>query len=108
MWYLVAIEDLRVGRVPRSRKRLKGAVLCVVEKSILRHDLLLDRRVRWRDGLGRALGQPRLALHPLDQVREGNPGLRVDIEDPPQDGIETIKLHLSLPTPPPQTPIPHH
>jgi hypothetical protein len=89
-WCLVATEDLRVGRVPRSRKWLEGTFLCVVEESILRHGLLLDWRVRWRDWLGRALGQPRLALHPLNQFREGDPGLRVDIEDPPQDGIALI------------------
>jgi hypothetical protein len=86
----VAIEGLRVGRVPRSRKWLEGTFLCVVEKSILRDSLFLDWRVRWRDGLGRALGQPRLALHPLDQFREGDPGLRVDVENPPQDGITLI------------------
>jgi len=89
-WCLVAIEDLRVGRVPRSRKWLKGTFLGVVEKGILRHDLLLDWRVRWRNGLGRALGQPRLVLHPLDQFRKSDPGLRVDVEDPPQDSIALI------------------
>lgn len=44
---LVGVEDLLVSR---SRKRLEGAVLGVVEDCVL-HRLLLNRRVRWRDGL---------------------------------------------------------
>jgi len=89
-WYLVAIEDLGVGRIPWSGKWLEGTFLGVLEESILRNDLLLDWGVRWRDGLGRALSQPRLALHPLDQIREGDPSLRVDVEDPSQDSIALI------------------
>jgi hypothetical protein len=89
-WCLVAIKDLGVGRVPRSRKWLEGAFLCVLEESILVDNLFLNWRVRRRNGLGRALGQPRLALHPLDQIRKGDPSLGVDVEDPSQDGIALI------------------
>ena len=45
---LVGVEDLLV---PRSREWLEGAVLGVVEDCIL-HWLFLNRRVRWRNGLG--------------------------------------------------------
>lgn len=75
-------EDLG-SRVPRGRK-LKVAVLGVGEHRVLSN--LLDRR----DGLGRTLGEPGLALHPLDQLREGDPVCRVEVKDPPQDGIALI------------------
>ena len=45
---LARVEDLLV---PGSRERLEGALLGVVEDSIL-HRLLLNRRVRWCDRLG--------------------------------------------------------
>jgi hypothetical protein len=49
---LAGVEDLRVGRVPRSRKWFEGTVLTVVEEGILRDGLLLNGRVWRRDGLG--------------------------------------------------------
>jgi hypothetical protein len=36
------------------------------------------------------VGQSWLAFHPLNQLREGNPGGRVHVEDPSQDGIALI------------------
>jgi hypothetical protein len=36
------------------------------------------------------VGQSWLTFHPLNQLREGNPGGRVQVEDPPQDGIALI------------------
>lgn len=83
---LVGVEDLLVSG---SGEGLEGALLGVVEDSIL-HRLLLNRRVRWRDGLGRSLCKSRPALHPLNQLWKSDPGRRVQVKDSPQDFIALI------------------
>jgi hypothetical protein len=49
---LAGVEDLRVSRVPRSRKWFEGTFLSIVEDSILSNWLLLNGRVWRRDRLG--------------------------------------------------------
>lgn len=90
LWCLLGVEDWCLSREPWGRKRLEGAILCVLEQRILRDGLLLNWRVGWRNGLERALSEPGLALHPLDQFRKSDPGLRVDIKDSLQHGIALI------------------
>jgi len=87
---LVRVKDVLGSRVPRGRERLESAILGVLEKRILRHWLFHQGRVGRRDGLSGGAGEPGLALHSLDQLRERDPGLRVEIEDPPQEVIALI------------------
>lgn len=87
---LRAIEHLLGSRISRSREGLEGAFLAVLEERILVDWLFHDRRVRRCDGLVRTLGKPGLALHSLDQLWESDPSLRVEVENPPQDGIALI------------------